>query len=356
MTSIERMSRILQCKPVDRIGLYEAFWTDTRKAWADKVPEGESYADHFGFDLECGGWLNTVADLDFERVTVSEDQDTITYLDGNGASLRHHKHHNTTPENVDYTVKDRGGYFELIRPKLLSGLDRRVNLDHYRASKAHNAAKERFFCWSFAGPFENMHPVCGHEHMLAGMALDPEWIYGMAMDYANLHVGAMETVFSAEGVPDGVFFYEDMGFKHRPFMSPAMYRELIQPAHKRIIDFIHSKNLPVIIHSCGFVEPLIPGMMEAGMDCLQVIEIKAGMDPLRIKKQYGGKLALMGGIDVRTIYSNDRATIDEELEAKIPGLMQGSGYVLHSDHSIPNTVQYETYRYFIEKGLSLGTY
>ena len=48
MTSIERMTNILQRKPVDRIGLYEGFWVDTHKAWADKVPEGESYTDHFG--------------------------------------------------------------------------------------------------------------------------------------------------------------------------------------------------------------------------------------------------------------------------------------------------------------------
>jgi len=356
MTGRERMTRILQCKPVDRIGLYEAFWSDTHKAWAGKVPEDESFADHFGFDLECGGGVSLVADLDFERVTVAEDADTITYLDGNGATLRRHKHHDTTPENVDYAVKDRDGYFERIRPKLMDSLSRRISPEKYRKSKAYNADKDRFFCWNFAGPFENMHPVCGHEHMLVGMALDPDWIRDMAMDYADIHVAAMESVFGAEGAPDGIWIWEDMGFKGRPFMSPAMYRELIQPAHKRIMDFAHSLNLPVIVHSCGFVEGLIPGLMEAGMNCLQVIEIKAGMDPFRIKKQYDGQLALMGGIDARVICSNDRAAIDRELEAKIPALMAGGGYTLHSDHSIPNTVEYDTYRYFIEKGLALGTY
>jgi len=64
----------------------------------------------------------------------------------------------------------------------------------------------------------------------------------------------------------------------------------------------------------------------------------------------------MGGIDVRALYTNDRAIIDAELEAKIPTVMQNYGYVLHSDHSIPNTVYYDTYRYFIEKGLTLGSY
>ena len=50
-------------------------------------------------------------------------------------------------------------------------------------------------------------------------------------------------------------------------------------------------------------------MIEAGIDCLQVIEIKAGMDLLLIHKLYGDKIALMGGIDVRVLYTNDRAPV-----------------------------------------------
>jgi len=92
------------------------------------------------------------------------------------------------------------------------------------------------------------------------------------------------------------------------------------------------------------------------MDCLQVIEVKAGMDLLGLYHDYGDVLSFMGGIDVRTVYPNDRALIDAELEAKIPVVKGKYGYVLHSDHSIPNTVEYDTYRYFIGKGLSLGTY
>ena len=64
----------------------------------------------------------------------------------------------------------------------------------------------------------------------------------------------------------------------------------------------------------------------------------------------------MGGIDVRVLYTNDRREIDAELEAKIPMVKGHYGYVLHSDHSIPNTVYYDTYQYFIEKGLELGAY
>ena len=147
-----------------------------------------------------------------------------------------------------------------------------------------------------------------------------------------------------------------MGFKGRPFMSPAMYREIIYPAHKRTIQFAHERNMPVIMHSCGFVEPLLPYMVDAGIDCLQAIEVKSGMDLIRIYKDFGDVLSLMGGMDVRVLFLEDKSAIDKELEAKIPIVKQSFGYCLHSDHSIPGNVRYENLSYFMEKGLAMGAY
>lgn len=357
MTGLERIGRILRRKPVDRIGLFEHFWGDTQKAWAarGKIGAAENLADHFGFDLEICWPFNLTADLDFVPVTVEETEDTILQRDGNGALLRRHKKHDATPEHVDFLVKDRAGWEEHIKPRLTPDR-RRIDFEAYRKAKRHAHERGRFFCWSGTNVFELMHPVCGHEHMLVGMALDPGWVRDMVDVYARLTVELQEMLFAEEGYPDGIWFYEDMGFKGRPFMSPAMYREIIQPGHVRTFGYAHAHGLPVIVHSCGMVEKLVPGLLEAGMDCLQVIEVKAGMDLLKLHREYGDRLSFMGGIDVRVLYTNDRRQIDAELEAKIPLVKQGYGYVLHSDHSIPDTVEYETYRYFVQKGLALGAY
>jgi len=239
---------------------------------------------------------------------------------------------------------------------MLTPCERRINFEGYRKAKAAAAKAGRYFAWSGAHVFECMHPICGHEDMLVAMLLDPDWVLDMTETYSNLIISLQKILFEKEGLPDGIFFYEDMGFKEKPFMSPELYRELIFPSHKKTFDYAHSLGLPVIVHSCGFVEPLLPHMIEAGMDCLQVIEVKAGMDLLRIHRNHGDKIALMGGIDVRALYSNDKAVIDAELENKIPTVMQGYGYIAHSDHSIPKTVDYETFRYYIDKVLQLGTY
>lgn len=356
MTGKERIERILKHQPVDRIGLFEHFWNDTYKEWeAQGYLNGEDFTSHFQFDMMESWPFNLVANLDFEPEIVSETEETITLRDGNGAVLRRHKLHDSTPEHVDFMVKDREGW-EKIKPLLMEPDERRIDFEGYRKTRERAKKEGRFFVWSGVNVFESIHPVCGHENMLVGMALDPEWIMDMADTFSHLTVELQKILFEREGYPDGIWYYEDMGFKERPFMSPAMYCEMIQPYHKRTIEYAHAQGLPVIMHSCGFVEPLLPHMIEAGIDCLQAMEIKAGMDLLRIHRKYGDKIALMGGIDVRALYSNDKAVIDKELEAKIPEVKQGYGYILHSDHSIPKTVEHDIYCYFIKKGLELGRY
>jgi len=357
MTGKERITRIIQHKPVDRIGLYEHFWGDTLKRWQEQghVKQDENLADHFGFDMENAWVFKLAAIVDFKNEVVEETDETILERDGNGALLRRHKLHNATPEHVDFMVKERDAWEEKIKPLLKPTRDR-INFEGYRETKKHAEAKNRYFNWSGVNVFELMHPVCGHEHMLYGMAMDPDWVKDMADTYAQLTIDLMEMLFSEEGQPDGVWFYEDMGFKNRPFFSLDMYRELIGPAHKLTVDYAHARGMQVIMHSCGYVEPLLPGIVESGVDCLQVIEVKAGMDLLRIKKNYGDKLALFGGMDARNLVANDLKAIKAELEEKIPTVKAGSGYILHSDHSIPENCNYETYRFFVDEGLKLGKY
>jgi uroporphyrinogen decarboxylase len=216
--------------------------------------------------------------------------------------------------------------------------------------------KNVFLTTAVVGAFDAMNAMCGHECVLMAMAMDPDWIRDMCDVYATVTIDMLEIAYQQEGLPDGLWVWDDLGFKHRPFMSPAMYRELIFPAHKRLFDFAHSKGLPVVLHCDGLVESLIPHLIEAGINCIQPIEVKAGMDLLRIKKTFGDQIALIGGMDVRELLSNDLARVRKELESKLPQAMAGSGYVLQVDHSVPPQVNYETYKYFVEKGLEIGTY
>ena len=206
------------------------------------------------------------------------------------------------------------------------------------------------------GIFDNMSPMCGHEYMLMGMALDPDWVQAMADLYATVTVRLLEILFEREGLPDGLWVWDDLGFRNGPFMSPAMHRTLLCPAYKKLFDYAHSCGLPVVLHCDGGVMRLIPNLIEAGINCLQPLEVKAGMDLLKLKKRYGEQIALIGGMDVRVLETNDRQAVEAELLAKLPGAMVDSGYILQVDHSVSPLVEYDTYRFFVDRGLEIGTY
>ena len=360
LTSKERMTRILKRQSVDRIGLHESIWPETVEKWRSEGHLGrdEDCQDHFGFDVRHSVVFNTVSDLDAEDKIVEETEETKLVRNANGALLRWWKHKSGTPEHVDFMVKDRDSWQQHIRPHLrnTNNYRRRIVFEQYRQDREKCARDDLFLCCAGANVFECMHPVCGHEYMLMGMALDPQWVKDMCDVYAEMLVNLMDILFAEEGKPDAIWFYEDMGFKGRPFMSPAMYKDIVWPAHKRTFDYAHSLDLPVVIHSCGYIEPLVPGLIEAGMDCLQAMEVKAGMDLVDLKKRFGEKITFIGGMDVRTMVANDRQAIQAELDRKLPVAMDGGGYVLQSDHSIPDQVEYETYKFFVDRGLEMGTY
>jgi uroporphyrinogen decarboxylase len=280
MTHKERVLNALNRKPVDLLPYSDSLWGETLRRYIDEghMRDGEDVVEHFDMSSRGGGWIDSLADLDFEDELIEETEETILKLNGNGARLRWWKHKAGTPEHVGFSVTDRASWEEQIKPHLLEVDPRRIPFDGYKEQRRIAAEQERAFFWSGVAPFEQMHPVCGHEYMLMGMALDPDWVKDMVMTYADFTIRHLETLFDACGLPDAIWFYEDMGFKEKPFMSPAMYGEIVQPGHKRLFDFAHGKGLKVVVHSCGFVEPLVPGLVEAGMDCLQAMEVKAGMD------------------------------------------------------------------------------
>lgn len=369
LTSKERFDRILKRQPVDRVGLFEVYWKETARNWSAQghFARPEMVSDHFGLDVRRTGGeitpanyhiVNLMANLDASEQLVEETASVKLVRDGNGALLRWLKDGSGAPEHVAFAVRDRRSWAEHIRPYLLDerSYQRRLDFDSYRAVRAKCARDQRFMTCGVVGAFDRMAPMCGHEHLLAGMALDPDWVAEMADLYATLTVHLLEILFEREGLPDGLWVWDDLGFKNRPFMSPAMYRAMIYPAHKKLFDFAHGRGLPVVLHSDGCMETLIPALIEAGINCLQPIEAKAGMDLVKLKQRFGAQIALIGGMDARVLETNDCRAVEALLLEKLPAAMMGSGYVLQVDHSVSPLVNYETYKYFVERGLEIGTY
>ncbi len=97
----------------------------------------------------------------------------------------------TAPRSTSISPsRTREAWEEHVKPFLLNVDRRRIDFEGYRNEKQFCAEKQRFFCWGGVAPFEQMHPVCGHEYMLMGMALDPEWVMDMVTTYTDMTIDA----------------------------------------------------------------------------------------------------------------------------------------------------------------------
>jgi uroporphyrinogen decarboxylase len=355
LTGKERIARVLARKPADRIGLFEEFWDDTLRAWSGHLDEDGAVALPRGrrLDMEKAWPLNFTADVHFKEQIIEETAETVLALDGNGATLRRHKLHASTPEHVRFRCTSEAVWRDAFRP-LLQDTGSRLDAADYGKNMRRAERLDSFLLCGSWNVFQLMQNLCGPEALLTAMALEPDWVHDMVDVYAELAIRLHEELFAQCGPPDGIFLMEDLGYKFRPFMSNAMFREFIKPAYARMCSFARGLGLPVLFHSCGFMEPFVPDLIDAGISCLTAMEVKAGMDVTRLFRQFGDRLSFMGGIDTRALCSNDRDTIETELQRVVPALKAGHGFILSSDHSIPDTVAYETYCWFVERGLELG--
>jgi uroporphyrinogen decarboxylase len=145
-----------------------------------------------------------------------------------------------------------------------------------------------------------------------------------------------------------------MGYKHSQFFSVKMYRELLKPVHKRAADWAHAKGAKVHMHSCGDVNPFVPELIEIGIDALNPLEVKAGMDPVHLKKTYGKQLVLHGGINA--VLWDDLDAIEAEMRSVLPAMKKGGGYIFSSDHSIPESVSLKGFQRIVALAKELGGY
>ncbi len=124
---------------------------------------------------------------------------------------------------------------------------------------------------------------------------------------------------------------DDAGHGQGPMISPRMWRKLILPYHRRIVDAV---DVPVLWHSDGNVEALLPMAIEAGFVGFHGIDPVACMDLARIKREYGRDLVLVGNVDIRVLFGVDVRAVRREVNRCIEQGAAGGGYLIASCNSI----------------------
>jgi uroporphyrinogen-III decarboxylase len=152
---------------------------------------------------------------------------------------------------------------------------------------------------------------------------------------------------------DQLFVHEDMAGKGGPLIGPNEIREFIAPYYQACWDVVSSRGTKLFNQdSDGFMMPVIDVFLECGVNVMHPFEPAAGMDVVEVRKKYGKRLAVLGGID-KHVLRKTKEDIDRELEYKMQPLMQDGGTVFGLDHRIPNGTPLENYRYYVRRGREL---
>jgi len=356
-TSRQVIDALLRGQPAERVGLHDGPWHDTLRKWLDQgYPADEegkpvSPADHFGFDMAgCGGGFDWHP-IQGRREIVEETDEWKVVRNGSGAQLKWWKHKSGTPEHVAFEMTSREIWQRDFRPHLpgTAAQRRAEQIDPARREVARRRDQGFWTFYGFQFIWENMRASMGDVCLLESLLLDPGWIHDYCRVYTDLTREAFRILIEQAARPDGIWIYEDLGYKQRLFCSPEIYRRLIFPYYAEMATFFHDFDLPVVFHTCGFTEPALDLIVEAGFDALHPMEVKAGNDPLRIAERYGERLCLIGGLDERVLESGDRGLIRRRVTALVEGMKRrGARYVYASDHSISTNVDYDDFRYAID--------
>ncbi len=147
--------------------------------------------------------------------------------------------------------------------------------------------------------------------------------------------------------PDYFTLNEDFAMKSGPLLGPRTFREFIFPHLKRMVEFFKGKGVRYFaVDSDGDPTPLIPLLMDAGVDVVWPIERAAEVSPQEWRRRFGRSLRLWGGVDKREIAKGPRA-IRAHLRESIP-LIEEGGFIPTVDHTVPPDISWDNFRYYMD--------
>ena len=331
MTTHERFQRMFDHREADRIPIIDSPWAGTLRRWrAEGMPEGVDWRDYFAVDkVETIGVDITPR---YEEKVIEDTERYQIVTTKWGVTLKNFKALDSTPEFLDYKVTTPEAWEDAKRRMTLE--DDRIPWKQLRDNYARWRAEGRWIEAGFWFGFDVTHSwMSGTETVLVAM-YDRVWDAGYRFD--------------------AIYWPDDMGYKGTTFFSNEMYRELLKPVHRRAVDWAHKKGIYAHLHSCGDVMTRMDDLMDIGIDCLNPLEVKAGMQPVLLKEKYGHRLVLHGGVNA--VLWDQREAIVSEIERVVPLLKQDGGYIFSSDHSIPNSVSLENMKAIMEAVKRAGKY
>jgi len=283
--------------------------------------------------------------LGVSQTLIEETDELIRYRDDLGRIMRLEKGYATIPLPENYPVKNMDDWLK-IKPKY------EFSEERFRAgweAKAKQLCKEgAVICVHIPGGFDEPRQLLGEENLCYACYDQPELIHDILGTIGNTAVKVLDLVSSKVQV-DVLSVHEDMAGKSGSLLGPNEISTFIKPYYRLVWDMLQARGARIFEQdSDGNMNGVIPAFLDAGINCMYPMEPAAGMDIVKVREQYGNRLAFYGGID-KHVLRQTKEKIEAELEYKIPPMVRTRGCMLGLDHRIPNGTPLENYRFYIRK-------
>ena len=321
---------------------------ELKEEWAEQgaTPEELDFSA-FTYRCEARGGLpvNTGRNGGYPEELIEETEEHKIWRDGLGRTMKLPKGFATIALPLDYPVKTMDDWLK-IKPWYTFSEDRFGS--GWQAAAQDHARRDRVVCVGIPGGFDEPRQLMGEEALCVAYYEQPELIHDILQTLGDTAFRVLDRVSAAVKI-DLLSVHEDMAGKSGPLAGPIQIQEFIAPYYRKIWDLLRDRGARVFDQdSDGDMNAVIDAFLDAGVNCMHPMEPAANMDIVKIRRQYGTRLAFYGGIDKHVI-RRSKQEIVEELEYKIPPMVKTGGCALALDHRVPNGTPLENYRFYLRK-------
>ena len=366
---VKRVVDAIENREPDRVPVGEWFWTNFVRRCKKELDVGDDFNAYRYWDLDIIV-INPNMDPHITGIEVLADTPRHKLVKTGFEATIERRGTHPMPTYLDFDTKtyeqmeafefddpkDERRYFEAIDDQINSVTDvLNLNLPSY-VDRVNAYCDDFCVFGSVCDPHEMIWRIMGTENVLLKLAERPDRMARFIERLGDFLVGIVRgQVAAAAGKLSGMYIWGDVAYDGGMFFSPDYWRAVYKPQLKRICDACHAAGLKTIYHGCGNASVVFEDMIEAGVDAYNPLEVKSGLDVLRLKRRYRDRWAFNGNIDVRVLATNDRDMVRREVLTKL-NAAKGGGFILQSDHSVPDNVEPSTYDYVIRLVREHGVY
>ena len=342
MTHRERSRTAIDRGVPDRVPKCDGYWTATLDRWREEgLPRDADPFDYFGLEWR---FVFIDASLQLEEELLEQTEDYAVRRNAYGVTARYSRTREAPAHYLDFEIKTRADW-ERLKGRLVPNRDRASPtgfyslVDHWtppepdwgkRKARIQGIVNgDNYVVVFFYGGFESVWRKIGYEQALIAMAEEPEWVRDMIETHTDMIIQTYRIMHDEGLCIDGVLPSCDIAYKTGTLFSPKMFRELELPAMKRMCEALRGLGVQSIYHGDGNVEEFIPLLIEAGIDCIQPMEVNAGMDVRDLKRKYGKNITFEGGIGTQvTLPLGTPEQVREEIRQCRLNLGPGGGFIM----------------------------